>query len=75
MVVFHKDIGDFMGTCSIVPMDKGSRWDLGYALHKNIGKKVMEQSFFKSSLKSAKRKESVPSVQRLPKKTLLPMPF
>lgn len=39
MVVFHKDIGDFMGTCSIVPMDKGSRWDLGYALHKKYWQK------------------------------------
>lgn len=34
MVVFHKATGDFLGTCSIVPMDEGTRWDLGYAVHK-----------------------------------------
>lgn len=34
MVVFHKITGDFLGTCSVVPMDQGSRWDLGYAVHK-----------------------------------------
>ncbi|MCE5236228.1 MAG: GNAT family N-acetyltransferase [Clostridiaceae bacterium] len=34
MVVFHKATGDFLGTCSVVPMDGGKRWDLGYAVHK-----------------------------------------
>jgi ribosomal-protein-alanine N-acetyltransferase len=34
MVAFHKATGDFLGTCSVVPMDDGSRWDLGYAVHK-----------------------------------------
>ena len=34
MVVFHKITGDFLGTCSIVPMDDGKRWDFGYAVHK-----------------------------------------
>lgn len=34
MVVFHKDTGDFLGTCSIIPMDDGMRWDFGYTVHK-----------------------------------------
>ena len=34
MVVLHKATGDFLGTCSIVPMDDGTRWDLGCAVHK-----------------------------------------
>ena len=34
MVVFHKETGDFLGTCSIVPMNGGKRWDFGYAVHK-----------------------------------------
>lgn len=34
MVVFLKTTGDFLGTCSIVPMDNGKRWDFGYAVHK-----------------------------------------
>jgi RimJ/RimL family protein N-acetyltransferase len=34
MVVFLKTTGDFLGTCSIVPMDDGKRWDFGYAVHK-----------------------------------------
>lgn len=33
MVVFHALSGAFVGTCSVVPMDDGKRWDLGYALH------------------------------------------
>lgn len=32
MVVFHKESGDFLGTCSVVPMDHGTRWDLGYCI-------------------------------------------
>lgn len=39
MVVFLKATGDFLGTCSIIPMDEGSRWDLGYALHKKYWRK------------------------------------
>jgi len=34
MVVIHKASGDFLGTCSIVPMEDGKCWDLGYAVHK-----------------------------------------
>ena len=35
MVVIHKATGDFLGTCSIVPVDDEKRWDLGYTVHKN----------------------------------------
>lgn len=34
MAVFHKDTGDFVGTCSIVPMKDGEQWDIGYAVDK-----------------------------------------
>jgi len=34
MVVFCKDTGAFLGTCSIVPTEDGTRWDFGYAVHK-----------------------------------------
>jgi len=34
MVAFLKTTGDFLGTCSIVPLDDGKRWDFGYAVHK-----------------------------------------
>ena len=34
MVVFLRETGEFLGTCSIVPMDDGTRWDFGYAVHK-----------------------------------------
>ena len=34
MVAFHKHSGEFLGTCSVVPMENGGRWDLGYAVHK-----------------------------------------
>lgn len=34
MVVFHKATGDFLGTCSVVPLCDGERWDFGYAVHK-----------------------------------------
>jgi len=36
MVVFHKDTGDFLGTCSVVPKDEGTCWDFGYAVHKRF---------------------------------------
>ena len=36
MVVFKKQSGDFIGTCSVVPEDGGSRWDLGYCIHKKF---------------------------------------
>lgn len=35
MVVFHKASGAFLGTCSVVPMDEGRRWDFGYAVHQS----------------------------------------
>jgi len=34
MVVFLRETGEFLGTCNIVPMDDGTRWDFGYAVHK-----------------------------------------
>ncbi|MCL2665999.1 MAG: GNAT family N-acetyltransferase, partial [Defluviitaleaceae bacterium] len=36
MVVFKKDTGEFLGTCSIVPADGGKSWDFGYAVHKKF---------------------------------------
>lgn len=30
--VFHRETGDFIGTCSVVPMEGGKRWDLGYCV-------------------------------------------
>lgn len=33
MVMIHRESGDFLGTCSVVPMDDGACWDLGYAVH------------------------------------------
>ena len=36
MVVFHKETGVFLGTCSIVPLNDGKRWDFGYAVHKKF---------------------------------------
>ncbi len=38
MVVLHKETGEFVGTCSVVPEEDGKRWDLGYALHKRYWK-------------------------------------
>lgn len=34
MVALHRETGDFIGTCSVVPSDGGARWDIGYAVHK-----------------------------------------
>lgn len=33
MVMIHRENGDFLGTCSVVPMEDGECWDLGYAVH------------------------------------------
>ena len=38
MVVYHKKTGDFLGTCSVMPLDGGKRWDFGYAVHKKYWK-------------------------------------
>ncbi len=35
MVIFHKETNQFIGTCSIVPEDNNTRWDFGYAFHKD----------------------------------------
>lgn len=34
-VAFSKETGDFVGTCSIVPMNDPQHWDLGYCVRKN----------------------------------------
>ena len=36
MVVFRKGTGEFLGTCSVVPLEDGKRWDFGYAVHKRF---------------------------------------
>lgn len=33
-VAFSKSNNEFIGTCSIVPMDDPTHWDLGYCIHK-----------------------------------------
>lgn len=33
-VAFSKDSNEFIGTCSIVPMEDIEHWDLGYCIHK-----------------------------------------
>ncbi|MEG0847999.1 MAG: GNAT family N-acetyltransferase [Niameybacter sp.] len=33
-VVFSKDSNEFIGTCSMVPMEDMKHWDLGYCIHK-----------------------------------------
>ena len=38
-VVFSKDTGDFIGTCSIAPNKIITEWGLGYCIHKNHWKK------------------------------------
>ena len=48
MVVFHKITGDFLGTCSIVPMDDGKRWDFGYAVHKKYWRQGYATKSFKN---------------------------
>ncbi len=35
-VVFSKETGEFVGTCSFIPMIDPVRWDLGYAIHKKF---------------------------------------
>ena len=34
MVVFHKESGDFLGTCSVMKMEDDKRWDFGYSIKK-----------------------------------------
>ena len=34
-VVFSKKTNEFIGTCSVVPMEDPKHWDLGYCVHKN----------------------------------------
>ena len=33
-VVFSKETNEFIGTCSLVPMEDPQHWDLGYCVHK-----------------------------------------
>lgn len=34
--VFHRETGVFVGTCSVVPLEEGRRWDLGYCIHRDF---------------------------------------
>ncbi len=34
-VAILKETGEAIGTCSIIPMENPTHWDLGYAIHKN----------------------------------------
>jgi len=36
MIVCLRETGEMIGTCSIVPEDNGSRWDLGYVLDRRF---------------------------------------
>jgi len=35
MVAIHRETGAFVGTCSVVPMEEGACWDLGYCIHRD----------------------------------------
>lgn len=35
MVAFHRESGAFIGTCSVVPTEDGTCWDLGYCIHRD----------------------------------------
>lgn len=35
MVAIHRESGAFVGTCSVVPTEDGSCWDLGYCIHRD----------------------------------------
>ncbi|MCL1830347.1 MAG: GNAT family N-acetyltransferase [Oscillospiraceae bacterium] len=56
MVVFHKDTADFLGTCSIVPMDRGKRWDFGYAVHKKYWRQGYATEILKKLIELGKEK-------------------
>lgn len=56
MVVFLKATGDFLGTCSIVPMDEGSRWDLGYAVHKKYWRQGYATEFLQKLIQTGREK-------------------
>lgn len=56
MVVFHKDTGDFLGTCSIVPMDDGTRWDFGYAVHKKYWRQGYATEILQTLIKLGREK-------------------
>ena len=34
LVMIHRASGDFLGTCSVVPTENDTCWDLGYAVHR-----------------------------------------
>lgn len=55
MVVFHKVTGDFLGTCSIVPMDDGKRWDFGYAVHKKYWRQGYATEFLQKLIELGKQ--------------------
>jgi RimJ/RimL family protein N-acetyltransferase len=56
MVVLHKQTGDFLGTCSIVPMEEGSRWDLGYAVHKKYWRQGYATELLQKLIETGKEK-------------------
>lgn len=55
MVVFCKCNGDFLGTCSVVPMDENQRWDLGYAIHKKYWRQGYGAELLTSLINLGKR--------------------
>lgn len=36
MVAFHQENGAFIGTCSVVPTENNTCWDLGYCIHRDF---------------------------------------
>lgn len=36
MVAIHRETGAFVGTCSVVPAEDGTCWDLGYCIHRDF---------------------------------------
>ena len=56
MVVFHKDTTDFLGTCSIMPMDGGKRWDFGYAVHEKYWRQGYATEILKKLIELGKEK-------------------
>jgi len=54
MVIFLKDTGDFLGTCSVVPMDGGKRWDFGYAVHKKYWRQGYATEFLQKLIELGK---------------------
>ena len=56
MVAIHKASGEFLGTCSVVPMEDGRRWDLGYAVHKRYWRQGYAAEMLSALIQLGKRK-------------------